>query len=169
MDKFLKPERFEANPNGSTSGREWNHWYRTFRNFLSSIESYNPNKLDTLINYIAPAVYGYISSCETYEEAIEVLTQLYVKPKNEIFARYQLATPRQQSGENIDEYLQVLKQLSIDCNFRAVSAEKNRDDAIRDAFITGLNCTYIRQRLLGNKTLELQTAFEQARALDIAL
>ncbi|KAL7633690.1 UNVERIFIED_CONTAM: hypothetical protein RMT77_015644 [Armadillidium vulgare] len=168
MDKFLKPERFEANPNGSTSGREWNHWYRTFRNFLSSIESYNPNKLDTLINYIAPAVYEYISSCETYEEATEVLTQLYVKPKNEIFARHQLATRRQQSGENLDEFLQVLKQLSIDCNFRAVSAEKNRDDAIRDAFITGLNSTYIRQRLLENKTLELQSAFEQARALDIA-
>ena len=39
---------------------------------------------------------------------------------------------------------------------------------MRDAFITGLLSTNIRQRLLENKTLNLQTAFDQARALDTA-
>ena len=63
-------------------------------------------------------------------------------------------------------YLQELKLLSKDCNFLQVSAIQHRDEAVRDAFISGLLSGSIRQRLLENKTLDLQTAFDQARALD---
>ncbi len=44
----------------------------------------------------------------------------------------------------------------------------NREEAIRDAFITGLLSNAIRQRLLKNKTLDLGSMFSQARALDSA-
>ena len=39
---------------------------------------------------------------------------------------------------------------------------------IRDAFINGLKSNHIRQRLLENKTLNLQTAIDQAHSLDVA-
>ena len=39
---------------------------------------------------------------------------------------------------------------------------------IRNVFINGLQSNHIRQRLLENKTLDLQTAFDQARSLDVA-
>ena len=39
---------------------------------------------------------------------------------------------------------------------------------IRDAFINGLQNNHICQRLLENKTLDLQTAIDQARSLDVA-
>ena len=97
-----------------------------------------------------------------------MLKSLYVKTPNEIFARHKLATRKQQPGESLDEYLQELKILSKDCNFSDVTAYQYRDEAVRDAFITGLLSTNIRQRLLENKTLNLQTAFDQARALDTA-
>jgi hypothetical protein len=79
-----------------------------------------------------------------------------------------LATRKQQAGETLDEYLQELKLSSKDCNFCQVSAAQHRDEAVRDAFISGLLSGNIRQRLLENKTLDLQTAFDQARALDTA-
>ena len=41
-------------------------------------------------------------------------------------------------------------------------------DAMRDAFISGLSPHSIRQRLLENKTLDIQTAYTQASALDLA-
>ena len=68
----------------------------------------------------------------------------------------------------MDEFLQSLKTLAKDCNYVAVSAVKYRDESIRDAFISGLASSSIRQRLLENATLDLQTAYDQARALDIA-
>ena len=85
-----------------------------------------------------------------------------------MFARHLLATRRQQSGETIDEFLQALKTLTKDCNFQNVTAAVYRDESVRDAFITGLQSNTIRQRLLENSTLDLDTMFTQARSLDAA-
>ncbi|XP_045132103.1 uncharacterized protein LOC123518976 [Portunus trituberculatus] len=168
MDKFLRPDRFDADPNSSGAASEWKHWYRTFNNFLEAIASHKPDKLKTLVNYVAPRVYEYIADSDDYDSAITTLEKMYVKPKNEVFARHLLSTRKQQANESLSEFLQVLKQLSGDCNFKAVTAEKYKEEALRDAFISGLRSSVIRQRLLENKTLQLQDAFDQALALDIA-
>ena len=65
--------------------------------------------------------------------------------------------------------MRVLTVLSKDCNFKPVTASEHRDPFIRDAFISGLINNQIRQRLLENKELDLQTAFDQARSIDTAL
>ena len=79
-----------------------------------------------------------------------------------------LATRRQQAGESLDEFLNVLKRLSKDCNFKAVSAENYQKEMIRDAFINGLLSQHIRQKLLENTTLDLDAAYRQARSLESA-
>lgn len=68
----------------------------------------------------------------------------------------------------MDEFLQALKTLAKDCQFKDATATVYRDEAVRDAFITGLQSTSIRQRLLENSTLDLKTMFTQARSLDVA-
>lgn len=173
MDKILKPNRLDVDPSDANAGKEWTHWIRTFDNFLNSIpptdEGGPPlNKLPLLVNFVSPRVYQYIEDCTSYSEAIEILKQSYVKPTNEIYARHLLATRRQKSGESLDEYFQSLKKLSKDCNFRQVTAGQYRDEYIRDAFITGLLSSSIRQRLLENKSLHLDEMFTQARTLEAA-
>ena len=56
----------------------------------------------------------YIEECTEYDRAIVVLKELFVKPKNEVFARHVLTTRSQQTAESLDEYLQVLKTLRGD-------------------------------------------------------
>ena len=102
-------------------------------------------------------VYEYIEDCKDYESAVRVLEQLFVKTPNEIFARHLLATRRQKSGETYK-----------DCNLKNVTAEQYREELVRDSFINGLLSPLIHQRLLENKQLDLQTAFDQANALDLA-
>ena len=114
-----------------------------------------------------PTVYDYIVECTAYEQAIDVHKDLYVKPKNKIFVRHFVATRKQQSGENLDEFMQALKQLAKDCNLKSVTANQYKEEAMRDAFINRLQTNPILQRLLENKVLELQAAYGQARALDI--
>ncbi|GFN94501.1 retrovirus-related pol polyprotein from transposon 17.6 [Plakobranchus ocellatus] len=87
---------------------------------------------------------------------------------NEIFARHVLATTKQEPGQNLVEFLQKLRALAKDCDFKQVTAEQNKKDFIRDAFICGLSSNHIRQRLLENNTLDLVTAFEKARSLEMA-
>ncbi|XP_054259845.1 uncharacterized protein LOC128984538 [Macrosteles quadrilineatus] len=147
---------------------EWNHWLRTFTNFIEVTEANESEKLKLLINYVVPSVYTYISECLNFKDAIGNLQNLYCKPVNEVFARHKLSTRQQQPGESVDQYLEALKILSKDCNFKATSAEENRDDCIRDAFVNGLIAPHIRQRLLENFKLPLQDAYEQARCLESA-
>ncbi|XP_033114041.1 uncharacterized protein LOC117114483 [Anneissia japonica] len=171
MERILRPERLECEPNSATAAKEWTHWIRTFENFLAVLTTPGEgeiDKLSVLTNFVSPIIYEAISECTSYAEALEILKGLYLKPTNEIFARHRLATRKQNAGETLDEYLQALKVLSKDCNFKAVTAEQVRNDCIRDSFISGLYSQMIRQRLLENKTLDLQTMFDQARSLETA-
>lgn len=170
MEKFLKPERLDIEPDQKSAEQQWNHWLMTFKNFMTALcaDNRSPDKLSILINYVSPRVYGYIADCSTYDTAIQVLQTYYIKPTNVIYARHLLSTRKQGLSESLDQYLIALKQLSQDCKFIAVSAALNRDEAIRDAMITGLQSSYIRQRLLENKSLTLSEAYDQARALESA-
>ena len=96
------------------------------------------------------------------------LDNAFLKPVNEVFTRHRPNICQQKVGESLEEFLQRLKTLSAECNFRAVIAAQNQEAAIRDAFIAGLSSGYIRQRLLEDAALELQAVFDKARSLDDA-
>ena len=160
-NKFIKPSLFNAGPNSKQASKEWRHWYCTFSNFVNSFPAKpaisNEDKLKCLIAHISKDIYDYVSECCTYQEAIQTLERLYVKPCNIIFARHLLMTYKQQQEQSLDDYLQKLKQLAKDCNYRLVSADVCRSEAIRDAFISGLLSTSIRSRLLENTRDGLMT------------
>ena len=168
MEKFLCPERLSIEPNANDAAKIWKHWKVTFENFLISIDSLNPDKLKTLTNYISSDVYELISDCTNYTSAVAKLESLYVKPRNEVFARHALLTRRQESVETIDQYLQALNRLAKNCEFRDATAEESRNAYVRDAFINGLRSSYIRLRLLENNVYDLKQATVQARALELA-
>ena len=166
MDKYYKPVRLDTDPNSPSAAKEYKHWLKTFENFITSLPA--PNKLNLLINHVDSSVYEFITDCVEYNAAKETLKNLYIKPRNEIFARHLLASSKQQPGESLDQYLVELKLLARECNFVAVTAEQCKSNHIRDSFINGLSSTNIRQRLLENTTLTLDHAFTQARSLDVA-
>ncbi|GFX05058.1 putative retrovirus-related pol polyprotein from transposon opus [Trichonephila clavipes] len=126
------------------------------------------NKLPLLCNYVTSNIYQFINDCTTYAQAIAILDSLFIKKRNVIFARHCLSTRNQQTEETVSEYLQILNQLSKDCDFTNMKAEEYRKEYIRDAFIRGLKCPRIRQRLLENASMTLDQAFEQARTLESA-
>ena len=169
MDKVLRPERLETDPNSGKASKEWLHWKRTFDNFWAVQPQDDLDKLSVLANFVSPSIFQHIEECTEYETAVGILQVLFVKPRNEVFARHMLATRCQQPHETLDEFLQSLKTLSKDCNFQSVTASKYSEESIRDAFITGLRSPSIRQRLLENNTLDLKTMFDQARSLELAM
>ena len=76
MDRFLKPEKLDANPNDPNGKLEWIHWIKTFNNFLSWIEMTTEqtvsesDKLGLLINYVSPKIFHYIESCTDYTSVL---------------------------------------------------------------------------------------------------
>ena len=140
-------------PTDSNAASLFKYWIATFKFFLQAVESGQAatgpservSRRALLVNFLTPSVYQYIEDCETYEAAVAELKRVYVKTKNDVFARHLLATQKQLPGESLQQFLQVLKTLSKDCTFRAVSAEQYRGELVRDAFINGLASAAVRQ------------------------
>ena len=112
---------------------KWKHWYRTLTDYFADCEEQGgrqPNKLRTLTKCVSHSIYQHIDEIAEYDDCIQKLTALFCKPPNEIFVRHRLATRQQESNESIDEFLIALRQLSKDCSFQAVSAERYRDDLV---------------------------------------
>ena len=167
MDRLLKPEKLSADLNSPLADKQYKHWLKTFQNFVESVRNADRevDKLALLVNYVSPTAYCSIESATTYDDALSILKSIYIKPKNEVFARHLLAIRSQHSDDSIKEYFRELCELAKDCNFKDVSADENRNQAIRDSFIGGLDSGFIRQCLLENQTLDLKTAYDQARTL----
>lgn len=85
-----------------------------------------------------------------------------------IYNRHKLVTCKQDPTQSVDTFMQELQRLGKSCNFEAVSAEENKLQYIRDAFISGISSPLIRQRLLESNTLTMDEAFNKARALEQA-
>ena len=62
----------------------------------------------------------------------------------------------------------TLAKLSEQCDFQNVTAENYRLKLMRDALIAGLSSAPIRLRLLENRNLAFEEAYDQARAQELA-
>ena len=139
----MKPERLSLDPNSADAELKWTHWKKTLSNFFSKLDKItDQDKYALLTNFLSADVYSYVSGAGNYADAIKVLEDLYVKPKNEIFARHLLATRKQESGERVDQFYQVLLHLSEDCQFKAATADEHRNGYIRNSFISGLSSSH---------------------------
>jgi len=120
-------------------------------------------------NISAELIFELVSECNEYDSAIQVLDTAYIKPTSVVYNRHKLITCKQDSSQSIDRFKQELQRLAKTCKLQAVSAEENKQQYIRDAFINGISSPHIRQRLLENVgELSLDDAFTQAKALEQA-
>ena len=51
MDRILKPDRFTCDPNEGEATQKFNHWFKTFQNFITSCDQIQDDeKLKVLVN-----------------------------------------------------------------------------------------------------------------------
>lgn len=170
ISKYLRPERFNVDPNEPMARLQWSHWKYTFENFIAHEASdvSDTVRLQLLMHHVAPCVYSYISDSKDLRSAFLILDSIYNKPTNVVHARHVLRTRKQQAGEDVDQFLRALKLLAKECEFKSVTDEQYANEYVRDTFIEGLNSSKVRQKLLENLTLTLEDAYNQARALEMA-
>jgi len=172
MDKLiLRPRELHIEPEQPHAASVLNFWLRTVDDFISTLQELRSdddpevNKKRVIINCLSP-VYPHVEEAETYDMIVQFLKALYVKKKNNVYARHLLVSRRQGSDESISEFLHVLKGLAKDCTFSVVTADTYREELSRDAFINGLASAAVPQRLLEKEELALNQAFKLADNLD---
>lgn len=80
-----------------------------------------------------------------------------------IMERYKFKECRQQQSEDVKTYLANLKRLSKDCDFGT-----GLGNSLRDQFVWGIASEAIKKRLLGEKDLTYQKAFDIAQSMEAA-
>ena len=105
MDKVVKPDRLSLDPDSPQVSKKWKHWIKTLENYFEALaeirgEGPSPNKLRILVSLVDFKVFDFIEDCDTYEDAIDTLKNMYVKAPKIIFARHILATVQQKPGQS---------------------------------------------------------------------
>ena len=78
----MQPFRLDLDANSSSASKEWCHWFVTYENYVEVLDASltgerRTNKLKALVNCISHRVFEYITDCDSYDEAITVLRNLY--------------------------------------------------------------------------------------------
>ncbi|KAF8565231.1 hypothetical protein P879_09102 [Paragonimus westermani] len=66
------------------------------------------------------------------------LQSIHVGLRNIIYAQHVLATCNQDFGEKLDQLVRQLKSLASECTFKTIIDEEQRNEALRDSFISGI-------------------------------
>ena len=87
----------------------------------------------------------------------------FCKPrKNTIYEHYVFFSRNQENGESIDHYVTVLKTMSNTCELGDL-----KESLIRDRVVFGIQDNLVRERLLRDPDLTLQTAIEKVRSAEL--
>ena len=81
--------------------------------------------------------------------------------KNTIYERYVFFSRNQENGESIAHYVTVLKTMSNTCEFGDL-----KEPLIRDRVVFGIQDNSVRERLVRDPDLTLQTAIEKVRSAE---
>ena len=124
MDKqLLRPRELCVEPGASDAGHVFAFYLRTVEDFIDSLwevcRDGDPevNRKRIIINCLSRSVYPCVVDAVDYEDVVRILKSLYIKQKNNVYARHLLVSRHQLHGETLPEYLQVLKYLAKDCTF----------------------------------------------------
>ncbi|XP_068684745.1 uncharacterized protein [Montipora foliosa] len=95
------------------------------------------------------------------DKVLEHFEQYCEPRKNTIYERYLFFSRGQESGEPIDKYATVLRNMADSCEFQDL-----KDSLIRDRIVFGIADHNVRERLLRVPDLTLNKALELARAAE---
>ncbi|XP_056456784.1 ETS-related transcription factor Elf-1 isoform X1 [Gadus chalcogrammus] len=98
----------------------------------------------------------------TMDDIINTFDEHYNPGANETMERYRFFSKNQGASETIDSYVTELKVLARKCNFGAL-----RDSLIRDRIVCGSHNTGMRDRLLRQKKMTLDTCVRLCRAAEL--
>ena len=127
-------------------------------------------RLSTFKAVIGKDCYNILKHLDIAEEDREKIDSIigaleaHFKPrKNIVYERYLFNTCNQQPNEQVDQYVNKLRQLAASCEFEAL-----RDELIRDRLVLGCKDSAARARMFREPNLDLNRAIAMCRSSEIA-
>ena len=117
--QLLRPKELSVEPEAPDAARVFAFWLRTVEDFLSSLREFRAeddpqvNAQRIIVGCLSPAIFPYVEDAVSYDEIVDILKRLYLKKKNNVYARHLLVSRQQTPGESISEYLNLSGLLKI--------------------------------------------------------
>lgn len=164
MAVFAPPAKFNFQ---DASG--WGVWIRTFKTFRKATKLHKDpedEQIASLLYCMGPeaedihATFQVGAEVDTFEKVVEAFDK-YFQPKKNVLRLRRAFHERNQEEENLESFLRHLYVLSENCEFA------NRDEAIRDRFVSGLKDKDLAQKLeilyMSKSSLTLQELVDYAK------
>ena len=94
---------------------------------------------------------------------LEKLGEHFEPLRNTIYERYMFNSAMQSDGESIEQFLSKLRKLAATCQYGSLL-----DEMLRDRIVIGVHNSHTRARLLREKGLTLQKAYDICRSSEVA-
>ncbi|XP_061398654.1 uncharacterized protein LOC133334373, partial [Musca vetustissima] len=154
--------------------KEWKTWHTKFKIFLraSNLETEpDKRKVALLLHHLGSQSLEIFNSFDmdidtvTYEDLVRMLGSHFTPKANIVMERHRFFTCKQQDNQTIDEYVTILRNLSLNCEFGDL-----KNDLVRDIFICGLSQKHynIKERLLTEDKINLEKSIEIANNIVLA-
>lgn len=153
------------------SSKKWAAYIRRVEQFMALNAIKSELQVATLVTLVGEATYDLMCDLcapddpekKTFTELVKTVGDHLEPKRSEIAERHIFRQRRQNGGESLGDYLQVLKHLASTCSFKTTLEEN-----LRDQFVSGLVSDDMRSRLFAEPSLTYKRAVELAFALEAA-
>ena len=167
----LQPPVLDLNVERYAAFKSWKEKWEDYV-LLSNLDQQDKKKQAAMLRYTFSAdtrkIYNSLGlTDEQKEEPDQIIAELEKFSKgtiNEILERHVFNNRTQEDGEKFDDFLTELKVLSTNCNY-CVNCYPG---ILRDRVVEGIQSDTVKEKLIAERTLTLDTAVEKCRAFELA-
>ncbi|KRY45454.1 Retrovirus-related Pol polyprotein from transposon gypsy [Trichinella britovi] len=111
MYKTLSLNKLAIDPTAPDAEKGWKFWLLQFQDFVQLTVEPGIDLLKNLRLYLTASTFEYVQDCKTYDDEIAKVNEVYVKPKDVTFSRYEFISRKQRDNESLEEFLHALQRL----------------------------------------------------------
>ena len=164
------------NFDGNNVADAWEKFYEQFEWYLCAIgldEASDMRKISLFLNVAgaeAQRIFGtftFVGETEDpkkYADVINKFTNFCMPKKNLVYERYVFNICVQKEGQNVDSYVTELRHKAQTCDYGEL-----KDSLIRDRIVVGINSTQLKEKMLQDKDLSLESAISRCKSAEMTL
>ena len=162
------------NFDGNNVADAWEKFYEQFEWYLCAIgldEASDMRKISLFLNVAgaeAQRIFGTFTFVEgtddpkKYADVINKFTNFCMPKKNLVYERYVFNICVQKEGQNVDSYVTELRHKAQTCDYGEL-----KDSLIRDRIVVGINSTQLKEKMLQDKDLSLESAISRCKSAEM--
>ena len=162
------------NFDGNNVADAWEKFYEQFEWYLCAIGldgASDMRKISLFLNVAgaeAQRIFGtftFVGETEDpkkYADVINKFTNFCMPKKNLVYERYVFNICVQKEGQNVDSYVTELRHKAQTCDYGEL-----KDSLIRDRIVVGINSTQLKEKMLQDKDLSLDSAISRCKSAEM--